>query len=181
MWGVLLSIVAACAQSAAPPPSPPASWPADPSALTDADWKARLSAEQYRILRQKGTERAFTGPYWDSKEEGVYLCAGCGQPLFGSADKFDSGTGWPSYTRPISPQAVRTELDGSHGMIRTEALCARCGGHLGHVFDDGPRPTGQRWCINGHALVLQPGKSASGTAPVEPPVKPAAAGGPAAR
>ncbi|MCK6506052.1 peptide-methionine (R)-S-oxide reductase MsrB [Myxococcota bacterium] len=111
---------------------------------------------QYKVLRQAGTELAFTGPYWDSHDDGVYRCAGCGQPLFTSTDKFDSGTGWPSYTRPVSEAAVQSKVDISHGMVRMEAVCSRCGGHLGHVFDDGPAPTGQRWCINGAALSFEP-------------------------
>ena len=122
--------------------------------LTEAEWRERLSDEQYRVLRQKGTERAFTGRYWDSKKAGVYHCAGCGAELFDAGTKFDSGSGWPSFWTPVSAGAVRTERDFSHGMIRTEAVCARCGGHLGHVFPDGPEPTGQRYCINSVSLDL---------------------------
>ncbi len=156
---ILFGLLACAGTSAAPPSAVPASaeWPADPASLSDEAWKQRLSAEQYRILRQKGTERAFTGPFVDNKEAGVYRCAGCGTALFSSQDKFDSGTGWPSYTRPVASEAVKTEVDASLGMVRTEALCGTCGGHLGHVFDDGPKPTGQRWCINGHALVFEAG------------------------
>jgi peptide-methionine (R)-S-oxide reductase len=123
---------------------------------SDAEWKKILSPDQYEVLRRKGTERAFTGRYYNSKEKGVYRCAGCGNPLFDSETKFDSGTGWPSYYEPISEDAVETEEDRSHGMIRTEVLCARCGGHLGHVFPDGPEPTGRRYCINSLSLEFEP-------------------------
>ena len=124
---------------------------------SDAEWKKTLSPEQYEVLRRKGTERAFTGKYYNSKEKGVYRCAGCGNPLFDSETKFDSGTGWPSYYQPISEQAVDTEEDKSYGMNRNEVLCARCGGHLGHVFPDGPEPTGLRYCINSVSLDFKPG------------------------
>jgi peptide-methionine (R)-S-oxide reductase len=123
---------------------------------TDEEWRAALTPEQYRVLRQKGTERAFTGAYWDAHDEGIYLCAGCGTPLFQSQDKFDSGTGWPSFKAPAAPDAVASETDETHGMIRTEALCAACGGHLGHIFPDGPAPTGLRYCINSLSLKKQP-------------------------
>ena len=128
----------------------------DSGRQSEVEWKKALSREQYEVLRRKGTEPAFTGKYYNNKEKGVYLCAGCGNPLFDSDTKFDSGTGWPSYYRPISEQAVETEEDGSHGMIRTEVLCKRCGGHLGHVFPDGPEPTGQRYCINSVSLNFEP-------------------------
>lgn len=120
--------------------------------LTDEEWKQRLTAEAYHVLREKGTERAFTGEYWDHKEKGVYVCAGCGTPLFESDAKFESGTGWPSFYEPVSPDHVHEENDSSFGMRRTEVLCAVCGGHLGHVFEDGPEPTGLRYCINSVSL-----------------------------
>jgi peptide-methionine (R)-S-oxide reductase len=123
---------------------------------TEAEWREELTPEQYKILREKGTERAFTGAYWDSKDDGVYRCAGCGQALFRSDTKYDSGTGWPSFYEALDPEAVETAPDSSFFMRRTEVMCARCGGHLGHVFDDGPEPTGKRFCINGCALDLDP-------------------------
>jgi peptide-methionine (R)-S-oxide reductase len=127
---------------------------------SDAEWRQELTAEQYQILRQKGTERPFTGEYYHNKAAGAYLCAACGQELFSSDTKYESGSGWPSYWEPASPDAVETKRDISHFMIRTEVVCSRCGGHLGHVFDDGPRPTGLRFCINSAALQFQPAGAA---------------------
>lgn len=119
---------------------------------TDGQWRAELTPEQYRVLRQKATERAFSGKHWDNHDPGIYRCAGCGHPLFSSGAKFESGTGWPSFWEPLSPESVATEQDSGLFMKRTEVLCHRCGGHLGHVFDDGPEPTGLRYCMNSAAL-----------------------------
>lgn len=123
---------------------------------TDEEWRRLLSPEEYQVLRQKGTERAFTGRYWQTKEPGVYVCAGCGNELFSADTKYESGSGWPSFYEPVAADAVETEADRSHGMMRTEALCARCGSHLGHVFEDGPAPTGLRFCMNSASLKLKP-------------------------
>ena len=124
--------------------------------LTDAEWRAKLSPEQYQILRQAGTERAFTGKYEQNKAAGDYVCAGCGAPLFSSDTKYNSGSGWPSYTDPVAPEAVEELRDMSHGMVRTEVRCAKCEGHLGHVFPDGPGENGLRYCINSASLDFKP-------------------------
>ena len=136
---------------------------------TDDEWKARLTPEQFEVARKAGTERAFTGEYWDCHDEGVYRCVVCDAPLFTSETKYESGSGWPSFYQPLSDDDVATATDTSHGMVRTEARCANCGAHLGHVFPDGPQPTGQRYCMNSASLRLdrdaEAGQAAGSTEP----------------
>lgn len=128
----------------------------------EGEWRAMLTPDRYKVLREKATERAFTSPLNDEHRAGVFVCAGCGRPLFSSKAKFDSGSGWPSFWAPFDEGAVRSAPDNSLGMIRTEILCSDCGGHLGHVFDDGPKPTGERYCVNGLALDFKPGTPGEG-------------------
>lgn len=122
---------------------------------TESEWREKLTPEQYQVLRQGGTERPFTGEYWDSKAKGVYRCAGCGEKLFSSDTKYESHSGWPSFFQPLADEAIEADEDRSYGMVRTEIKCANCGGHLGHVFDDGPNPTGLRYCVNSASLDLE--------------------------
>lgn len=129
---------------------------ADKISKSDADWRSELTEEQYRVTRRKGTEPPFSGEYTDTETEGTYKCVCCGQPLFASDAKFHSGCGWPSYTQPLTSDSIEMERDKSHGMVRTEVLCSKCDAHLGHVFEDGPQPTGLRFCINSASLRLEP-------------------------
>ncbi len=128
--------------------------PSDRLPKTDAEWRERLTSTQFEVARKAGTERAFTGEYWDCHDDGTYVCVCCDAPLFSSETKFESGTGWPSFYEPVAGDAVEEDVDKSHGMVRTEARCRNCGAHLGHVFPDGPRPTGLRYCMNSASLKL---------------------------
>ena len=129
--------------------------------LTEDQWRQKLTPEQYAVLRGKGTERAFTGAYWDNHDEGLYRCAACHTALFTSETKYESGSGWPSFWEPLTEDAVRFERDTAYGMVRTEVLCGTCGGHLGHLFDDGPQPTGQRYCMNSVSMEFEPADTAT--------------------
>lgn len=151
---VSTSLTTACAQQSKEKPS--ISERSDKMELSNTEWKKKLTPEQYYVMREQGTERAFTGKYWDNKKAGTYLCSACQLPLFSSTTKYESGTGWPSFYKPINGENVEEENDRSLGMSRSEVHCARCGGHLGHVFPDGPEPTGLRYCLNSVSLEFQP-------------------------
>jgi peptide-methionine (R)-S-oxide reductase len=166
LWLIPSLIIAGCAQFASPDHSPAIAeaqkrtpTTKEKVVKTEQEWKQILTPEQYHILREKGTEMAFTGKFWKNKEDGTYICAGCGQELFNSKTKFDSGTGWPSFYDAIDKGKVELKDDSSYGMRRIEVMCGRCGGHLGHVFDDGPQPTGLRYCINSASLDFKPAES----------------------
>ena len=159
-------LFAGCATTPASADSPPTS-DRYPVQKTEAEWRESLTAQQYQVLREKGTERAFTGEYWDEKSSGLYKCAGCGAVLFHSDHKFKSGTGWPSFTQPAA-ENVEVEVDSSYGMVREEVLCGNCGGHLGHVFNDGPAPTGLRYCINSASLDMDLGVALDMIPPADP-------------
>jgi peptide-methionine (R)-S-oxide reductase len=158
-----IGLLAGCGSS--PTSEPPAMFSATsitstttmkfPIAKSETEWQTQLTPEQYRVLREKGTERAFTGEYWNTKTEGGYRCAGCGELLFVSDTKFDSGCGWPSFYQPSTTNVITEATDLTHGMVRTEVMCSKCGGHLGHVFNDGPKPTGLRYCINSASLKFE--------------------------